>query len=165
MNQKTIILGIFGVLGLLAMIGWSWNSQAIVDAHAPKNEKSSLAVSETMYDFGTISMANGNVSHVFKVSNSTDHDIEVKTVETSCMCTNAYIESESGEKGPFGMPGMGHVVPANEIIEAGKSIGIKVVYDPNAHGPAGVGSIDRLVYLTDDLGATLQLEIKTIVTP
>ncbi|MBU6414743.1 hypothetical protein KGQ34_00665, partial [Patescibacteria group bacterium] len=86
-------------------------------------------------------------------------------VITSCMCTNAYIESVGREKGPFGMEGMGYVPPANEIIKAGESRGIKVVYDPNAHGPAGVGAIDRLIYLTDGTGGTLQLEIKAEVTP
>ena len=55
--------------------------------------------------------------------------------------------------------------PANEIIKAGESRKIRVVYDPNAHGPAGVGQIDRFIELTDSNGAKLQLEIKANVTP
>ena len=117
------------------------------------------------YDFGTISMKDGLVSHIFKVKNSSDKDIVVKKVSTSCMCTSAYIESVGGEKGPFGMEGMGYVPSANEVIKTGESRDIKVVYDPNAHGPAGVGTIDRLIYLTDASGSTFQLEIKAEVTP
>mgnify|MGYP001618214936 FL=1 len=83
------------------------------------------------------------------------------------MCTTAYIIRENGSKSrPFGMPGHGGAVPrANEIIKAGESRDIEVVYDPNAHGPAGVGRIDRLVYLEDADGNKLQFEIKANVTP
>ena len=110
-------------------------------------------------------MANGKVSYVFKVSNGADKDVFVKTVNTSCMCTEAYIESESGEKGPFKMSSMGFVPPANETIKAGETRDIKVVFDPAAHGPAGVGAISRQVYVIDDSGRTLTLNIKAVVTP
>ena len=82
------------------------------------------------------------------------------------MCTTAYLIGPQGEKGPFGMPGHGGAVrPANEIIKAGEGRDVKVVFDPNAHGPAGVGAIDRSIYLTDDAGDTLELGIKVVVTP
>ena len=162
--NKTIIIFILAIAGL---VWWGRSNQASgpSQAGAGTNGNSSLIASETFYDFGTISMKNGLVSHIFKVTNSTGRDIEVKTVNTSCMFTKAYIESVSGEKGPFGMPGMGFVPPANELIKAGDSRDIKVVYDPNAHGPAGVGAIDRFVYLTDANGETLGFEIKAVVTP
>ena len=81
------------------------------------------------------------------------------------MCTNAYIVNGGRETGPFGMQGMGFVPPANELIKAGESRDIKVVYDPNAHGPSGVGAIDRYVFLTDEAAGKIQLEIKALVTP
>jgi len=122
-------------------------------------------VSEELFNFGTITMKDGLVDHVFRITNSSDEDIYVKKIHTSCMCTTAYLEDSTGEKGPFGMEGMGYLPPANETIRAGESRNIKVVYDPNAHGPAGVGAIDRFVYLTDASGDTLQFEIKAVVTP
>lgn len=126
---------------------------------------SELQAPEKFYDFGTISMAKGNVEKRFKITNTTDKDIFVKTVTTSCMCTSAYIINNGAEKGPFKMPGMGYVPPANETIKAGEYMDVKVVYDPAAHGPAGVGIIDRFVYLTDSNGGKMQLEIKANVTP
>jgi hypothetical protein len=57
------------------------------------------------------------------------------------------------------------VPKANELIKAGSSLDIEVVYDPAAHGPAGVGAVDRFVYLTEPNGGTLELEIKAVVTP
>lgn len=125
-----------------------------------------LVAPETFYDFGTISMKNGLVTKEFTVANPTDEDIVVSTLVTSCMCTKASIVRPDGStKGPFGMPGMGVVPPANETIKAGESRMIRVVYDPNAHGPAGVGRIDRFVTLTDASGNALRFEIKALVTP
>ncbi|HEY4523350.1 MAG TPA: DUF1573 domain-containing protein [Candidatus Paceibacterota bacterium] len=162
--KKTIIISVGFVLGLVGLVFWGMNSQT---AGVPQNPGaiSSLMALEKLYDFGTISMKNGLVSRVFKVTNSSDKDIYVKKISTSCMCTKAYIGGVNGEKGPFGMESMGYLPPANETIRAGESRDVKVVYDPNAHGPAGVGVIDRFVYLTDASGGTLQLEIKAVVTP
>lgn len=110
-------------------------------------------------------MANGKVSKEFGITNSTKEDVTLVTLTTSCMCTSAYIENSGAERGPFGMPGMGFVPPANEVVRAGGAFTVKVVYDPAAHGPAGVGPIDRFVYLTDSNGGALRFEIKAIVTP
>lgn len=162
--KKTIIISIVIVFGLVGIMFWGRNRQT-TEVTQTSGAISSLTAPETLYDFGTISMKNGLASHTFKITNSSDKDIYIKKVFTSCMCTSAYIESPNGEKGPFGMEGMGYVPPANETIKVGESLDIKVVYDPNAHGPAGVGTIDRLVYLTDASGGTLQLEIKAEVTP
>ena len=165
-SDKTMwIIGI--VLTLLVFVGIfiAGKGGANPGQSKPGDKPGQLQVSETLHDFGTISMANGKVDYTFKITNKTDKDIDIKTLTTSCMCTNAYIENAGVEKGPFGMPGMGYVPPANELVKAGESRDIKVVYDPAAHGPAGVGAIDRFIYLTDDAGGTNQLEIKANVTP
>jgi hypothetical protein len=129
-------------------------------------EESVLTASEKLYDFGTISMKNGDVAKEFLITNPTDKDVFIPSLVTSCMCTKAFIvEPDGTSKGPFGMPGMGYVPPANETIKSGDSRIIRVVYDPNAHGPAGVGKIDRFITLTDASGGKIQLEIKALVTP
>jgi hypothetical protein len=176
MNNKTTILSvlvIFGVIGLLFVLGGrsNQNNQNNQTTGIPQTSKadgavSSLTAPEKFYDFGTISMKNGNVSKMFKVSNLTDKDIFIPNLTTSCMCTNAYlVQLDGNKKGPFGMTGMGFVPKLNETIKAGESRDIEVVYDPNAHGPAGVGLIDRFVYLADNSNNALQFEIKAKVTP
>lgn len=165
MNKKAIaiILVIIGTLGLMFLAGRTAPRPSVV---APSGLESELVVSEKLYDFGTISMKDGYAIKDFVVSNSTEKDIFVPSLVTSCMCTKAFlVESDGSTKGPFGMPGMGYVPPANETIKAGESQVVRVVYDPNAHGPAGVGPIRRAIILTDDTGGTLNLEIKAMVTP
>ncbi len=169
--NKTIVVSAVVVLGLFSLMWWSKPTTTPVDgSNANTNSnpetKNALTAEEKLYDFGTISMANGKVTKVFKVTNSASEDITIKNIETSCMCTTAYLETASGEKGPFGMPGHGGgATKTNEIVKAGESRELKVIYDPNAHGPAGVGTIDRFIYLTDASGKILELEIKAIVTP
>jgi hypothetical protein len=163
--NKTITITLLIVVALLGVMFLGQRNAAQTPTPAQANAKSSLTASEILYDFGTISMANGNVSHCFSVTNPTAQDITVEDLTTSCMCTSAYIVNGTGKQGPFGMPGMGYVPKANMLIKAGETRQIDVVYDPNAHGPAGVGTIDRFVYLASKNAGTLQLEIKAVVTP
>jgi len=165
--KNTIITIAIISAGLLGLI-W-WGSQNTVGSSSSSQEQtggeSVIVTSEKLYDFGTISMSKGKVTHTFAVTNPTGKDILVSNLTTSCMCTAAYIVDGSSKIGPFGMPGMGFVPKANMLIKAGGTRNIDVVYDPNAHGPAGIGSIDRFVYLGEADGKTLQLEIKALVTP
>lgn len=178
MNKQKVVSLLVIILGLAGLVWWSKS----VDSNAPPANQtnsgtvsgSALTAEETFYDFGTISMKNGNVSTIFKVTNSGTEEVNLTNVSTSCMCTAAYILKVGGGKiGPFGMPGHGGNVSmpghgngaAGEVIPAGESRDIEVVYDPNAHGPAGVGMVDRFIYLQTENGQKLELEIKANVTP
>ncbi|MEK7547078.1 MAG: DUF1573 domain-containing protein [Patescibacteria group bacterium] len=169
--KKTITIISLTSIGLLGLMWWgaqnSINSSAntIHPLQQQSGTETALIALEKLYDFGTISMAKGNVSHTFAVTNPTDKDIIVSDLVTSCMCTAAYIVEGNSKIGPFGMVGMGYLPKANMLIKAGETRSVDVVYDPNAHGPAGVGFVDRFVNLTDANGGTLQLEIKAVVTP
>ncbi len=171
MKTKTIISTLVVILFIAGLYVWGYSikggpTSSVQGTSTSNVSKGSLTVSEKLYDFGAIKINDGNVETKFKITNSTDKDVNLESVTTSCMCTIAYIEGVNGEKGPFGMVGHGgSVSKANEIIKAGESRDIRVVYDPLAHGPAGVGQINRFIYLTDDSGNTLQLEIKATVTP
>ena len=170
MKPKTIITVLIAALVFAGMFAWGYAGKggtvSSVQNAGGSNTGSLLIAPESLYDFGTISMKNGDVSYDFIITNPTGKDIMVPTLVTSCMCTSALIVGTDGSiKGPFRMPGMGYVPPANEVIKAGESRIIRVVYNPNAHGPAGVGRINRFAILTDESDNTLQLEIKAVVTP
>lgn len=152
------------VLAIGGLFVWGRVNQAD-PLEAASRSASALTVAETLFDFGTISMAAGVVDTVFEVANPTERDITLTSLTTSCMCTNAFIQKGGERRGPFGMPGHVSVPLANEVIPAGKTLAIVVAYDPNAHGPAGVGVVDRFIYLIDDAGGQLTLEVKAMVTP
>lgn len=173
MNKTILFIGALVVLVIIGLMVWgrsaassSPGAQPANHAAAPEGSaQSPLTASETLYDFGTISMKNYLVEHKFTITNNTSAPVFVPTIYTSCMCTTAYLETPTGEKGPFGMQGMGYVPPSNETIASGESRELRVVYDPNAHGPAGVGSVDRFVYVEDETGGVLAFEVKAVVTP
>ena len=167
MNYKAII-GIF--VGTIVVIsGLIWLGQPTADQNDSQasSTESLLKSDETNFDFGTISMANGKVSHEFKISNSSEQSININKIYTSCMCTVANFKFNAKIYGLFGMSGHGGgaLTTANITLNPGDSGSLDVIYDPNAHGPAGVGAIDRFVYVEDKNGGKLELEIKTVVTP
>ncbi|MFA6536731.1 MAG: DUF1573 domain-containing protein [Candidatus Paceibacterota bacterium] len=183
MKLKIVIIAVLTLLILVFILVWGYpknvkntgntNTASVGDvdpsfhpAIGYDTATSTLYAPEIFYDFGTISMKDGNVEKDFTITNPTANDINLKKVTTSCMCTKAILIREDGStKGPFGMPGMGYVPPANEIIKAGESRVIRAIYDPNAHGPAGVGVIGRFINLEDEAGNAIQLEIKALVKP
>jgi len=169
--KKSVI--VTTALIILAGGGFMWWTSNATDApagapahsQAEAYTKSALAASEQIYDFGLISMKKGNVNYAFKVTNPTDKDIMINDVATSCMCTTAYLVEGIKKLGPFGMPGMGPSTKTNKIIKAGGIMYVDVVFDPNAHGPAGVGPLEREIQLTEADGSILRLEIKGMVKP
>ena len=110
-------------------------------------------------------MKAGVVSHDFVFTNNSAEPLTITQIYTSCMCTTAIIKSNQGAVGPFSMPGHGLTRPANIVLAAAETATIKVTFDPAAHGPAGVGSINRTVTLEGEAGKLLDLTFSAVVTP
>lgn len=124
-----------------------------------------LSSSESRFDFGSISMAAGKVSHRFFIANRGEAPIMIKKLYTSCMCTTAEFVKGIRRFGPFGMPGHGDIASVNQSFVPGERGYVEVVFDPAAHGPAGVGPIERVVTIESDAQAPLQLAFSAYVTP
>lgn len=132
-----------------------------VEAEAPRT----LKANETNFDFGTISMAAGNVSHRYWIRNTGDQPITVRKMYTSCMCTTATL-IKGGKKSPtVGMPGHGFMPTLNETLAPNEAAMVEVVFDPAAHGPAGIGRTERLVTIQTDRERPLELAFVVNVTP
>ena len=119
------------------------------------------------YDFGLVSMAKGNVEHDFAITNTTDSDITINQAETSCMCTEVLLKLPDGkEMGPYGMPGHGSSFSRSvgAVIKPGEVIFVRVIFNPAAHGPAGIGKIERVVTLSSGRGP-LTMQFRAEVTP
>ena len=61
------------------------------------------------------------------------------------MCTEATLVTSTGKRGPFGMPGHAPIPAISERLAPGEMAEVDVVFDPAAHGPAGIGRIERNV--------------------
>lgn len=105
-----------------------------------------LSLDDLDHDWGDISIDGGDVEHGFHFKNDSEEELVLNGVETSCMCTTAYIELPDGTISPtFGM----HNNPSwTYVVEPGEEFEIEVYFDPMAHGPDAVGPVKRGVYLS-----------------
>ena len=164
-KNNYIIIGIISILALTGLIWFarpspSGNNLANVSSGSPDD----LAAEESDFDFGQVSMAAGKVSHVFKIKNTGGEVLTVSKLYTSCMCTVASLISGGKKFGPFGMAGHGFIPKINASVASGSEADVEVVFDPAAHGPAGVGPIERVIYLETSAGEK-QFGIKAVVIP
>jgi hypothetical protein len=63
------------------------------------------------------------------------------------------------------MPGHGSIPTFDQRLEPNQEASIEVEYDPNAHGPSGVGRIERSVIIEGRDGKLVTLNIIANVTP
>jgi len=156
-------LGI-GVLGLAGLI-WlaSAGSSGVKNAQGTSN--GFLSAEETSFDFGNVSMAKGKVSHIFKIKNNSSEAVDVTKLYTSCMCTQVTLINKNSKKGPFGMAGMSFIPEIQETINSGSEAEVEVVFNPAAHGPAGLGRIQRTISLENNSKSRLDISISASVTP
>lgn len=168
MNTKTITIAALALVGLFGLMWWGSTvprADTTTETAHIGGATSTLSASETAYDFGSISMAKGKVTHRFAVKNTGAEPILVQKIYTSCMCTEASLITASKTFGPYGMPGHGFVPSVNQTLAPNEEASVEVVFDPAAHGPAGVGKIQRAVMVENSAGSPLQFQFSALVTP
>ncbi len=104
-------------------------------------------------DIGKVTYGGGIVSKVYEIKNDTGRDIELKKIVTSCMCTKARVKFMDKTTKFYAMEMNGDKNPIiNYDFPAGSSATVEFNFDPAAHGPAGIGPIDRVITLYFDAG-------------
>ena len=165
--NKNIIIGI--VAGALVFAGIVWIARPDVNdksaAVLQLNSNGVLSVQEQSFDFGSISMAAGPVTHTFAVKNTGADPVNISKMYTSCMCTTSVLQKGEKRFGPYGMPGHGFIPKMNAVVDSGEEVLVDVTFDPAAHGPAGVGTIQRVVILENSAGENMEFQISANVTP
>ena len=155
-----VVVIVIGIIAGLAGEGDN-NGGGSVDGKTAK-----LNFGERRYDFGQVSMARGKVSHGFKFKNEGEGELTIDDLSTSCMCTSAALII-SGKKGPsYGMPMAGQVnIPFfSEQLKPGEEAELEVTFDPNAHGPDGVGPITRSITLVSNDSGINKSKTDLIIT-
>jgi hypothetical protein len=163
--KPLIIIGIvIAALGGLAFIARPRSTASSLPSPMPV-AAGSVTVSERSFDFGSISMAKGMVMKAITVRNTGGSAATLGKLYTSCMCTSASLALAGENYGPYGMEGMGYIPKIGKELPAGQEATITVMFDPNAHGPAGVGHIERVVTLEVDGDSPVTVDFSADVTP
>lgn len=163
--MKNILIYVIAVIAIISGVVWFARPSQDSNLDPTAAVVSTLSTAENKYDFGTISMANGNVNKTFTLTNSSSDPVLIEKIYTSCMCTSASLILNGQKFGPFGMPGHSLVPKVNKTLGADEGAEIEVVFDPKAHGPAGVGPIERVIFVEEKGRQPLELNIKAMVTP
>ncbi len=171
MKNLIILISIIAVL-IVGLFFWKGNKSSSTGngvLATIQGDATQATITEPIpaYDFGLVSMAKGNVEHDFAITNTTNSDITINQAETSCMCTEVLLRLPDGkEMGPYGMSGHGSNFSRSvgAVIKPGEVITVKVIFDPAAHGPAGIGKIERAVTLSSGRGP-ITMQFRAEVTP
>lgn len=166
MKSKNIIIFAVIIVAVFVGLGFFWSRDSgEAGKEVQAGSVSILNALERSFDFGTISMRDGNVSKTFELKNEGSDPILISKVYTSCMCTTAKVIMSGGkEVGPFGMPGHGGISRANIEVRAGETIRVEAIFNPAAHGPSGVGLAQRVIYLETNSGQTPKVELNFTAT-
>lgn len=165
MNNKQMLITIGGVAAAIGIFFLLADYSVPVDQKSDIPEPMMLSAAETMYDFGDVSMAKGKVTRNFKVANNSGQPVNIGRVYTSCMCTEAKLMMGGESFGPYGMPGHGMTSSINKTMVPGSEADVEAIFDPAAHGPAGIGPVERAIYIETKNGAPLELKFRANVTP
>jgi len=171
-NMKVVLIAGTGFLAIGSMILAAMpepvaKPSAAVWAKAgdPANSSGTLQSAEKSFRFGSISMGAGKVAHSYWIRNTGAAPVTISKLYTSCMCTTAALVKAGKKSAPFGMPGHGVFPSLNEPMSPGEEAFVEVVFDPAAHGPAGIGPIERVVTIENSAGRPLELAFNANVTP
>lgn len=134
------------------------------DPGVPRTPGQLIAI-RTRYNFGTVSMARGKVTTVFRITNTGTDPVIIRKLSTSCMCTTAALVKNGKSSEAFGMAGHTPIPTIDVPLTSKDDAAIEVVFDPAAHGPAGVGPIERVVTVENSAGQPLELQFAALVTP
>ena len=164
-KQTSIIFGIGALIIVLGGVLMYAEPDEHPNADTSTEIENVLTADRPLHDFGTISMKDGKVKTTFKIKNDKAEVIQMQKLYTSCMCTEASLKINGGNLGPFGMPGHGAFPTFKEVLEPNQEVQIEVEFDPNAHGPSGVGVIERMAILEGPKGQLVSVGIRANVTP
>jgi hypothetical protein len=100
------------------------------------------AVEETSFDWGQVPINGGDVVKTFAITNEGKQPLKLYNIQTSCICTTAQLILGQKKSARFGMH-----QPSSAVfeVEPGQTANLEVVFDPDFHGPGGLGPISRQV--------------------
>jgi hypothetical protein len=169
MTQRNILYVLIAFTVIVVVLGIVVSQDNITASRpgsaGPVTAAGPLFSPQPFYDFGNVSMAAGKVSHKFRIRNAGETATTITKLYTSCMCTEATLITPAGRKGPFGMPGHGTMPSISERLAPGAEAQVEIVFDPAAHGPAGIGLTERIISIKSGPDQPLELRFSAMVRP
>lgn len=146
--NKWFLIGVLvftvAVIGAAVIISGS-GSPSDAKAVLEQTNGSKIAIDHMQKTVGNIPYSGGILYHSFPIQNTGTKDLKIANLGTSCHCTKAFLRIGKTDGPEFGMKGSS--VPSNwtGILKPGEKGEIIAAFDPAFHGPAGIGSVTRII--------------------
>ena len=146
-----LLVGGFAFLMTRASSGSNSNGK---DSYINNVEAANLGASPSgRIDLGKVPYRGGIISKSFDIKNTSTSAIKLRKITTSCMCTVAKVKLGNKETKFYGMEMNGDLNPLLDFdLPAGETAQVIFEFDPAAHGPQGIGAVDRVIMIFFDVG-------------
>ncbi len=165
MSKETkFIIGV-ALLTIAVIIGLAFfmSAKGSKEKTLVTTEVQGVEASPVHYELGDVPIKGGVVTKEYELKNTSEKDLELIKIVTSCMCTSASVRVGDKETRFFAMEMGGDKNPLISVkLKKGEVSKVTVRFDPAAHGPQGVGPFDRIVWLYFD-GGMKELTFKGVV--
>ena len=133
-----VIVGTAVLIGGGALVADKLDASSAIQPSADAK----AAVGERSHSWGDIPISGGNKEASFTIANEGATPLRLFNVSTSCMCTTAQLTVGGKTSPAFGMHDSSRYVTE---VPPGEAATLTVVFDPDFHGPQGIGAITRYV--------------------
>ena len=149
--MKKFIIGVVGFSVFILAGGIYLFAKTPSRANLEKEAGAKIGIDHREFSFGTVRLSSGIVVHRYPIKNIGTKDLKIANLASSCACTKVYFKSSTQESPRASMKGMTRITDWVGILKPGESAEIIMEFDPNFHGPTGVGKITRsLSFETND---------------
>lgn len=149
-----VIIGTIVLIGGLAFVMTKSAGGGGGDKFIQNVEAAEITASPSgILNLGQVAYGGGIVSKSFDIKNTSGKSIKLRKITTSCMCTTAKVRIGDKETRLFGMEMNGDLNPlVDHDLPAGATAQVIFNFDPAAHGPQGIGAVDRVITVFFDVG-------------
>ncbi len=163
MSNKKILIGFIVVTFLILGGGvFILSKTSIVGQVNGVSANAKFLAPEKSFDWGQIALSGPDATKTFIIKNTGTDTLKLTNIKTSCACTKAQMVID-GKSSPF----FGMHTPSSWVGEVlpGKEASLTVIFDPDFHGPSGIGAIERLISLetNDAENQKVEFSLKGVV--
>lgn len=149
----TIVIITAAVFWISKISGGTSGTNPNVDRFVNNVQAQGITINRESIDIGKVAYGGGIVSNSYEIKNTTDKMVKLRKIVTSCMCTKARVKFGDKNTKFYAMEMNGDKNPIIDYdFPAGATAQVEFNFDPAAHGPAGIGLIDRVITLYFDTG-------------
>lgn len=156
MNDKKVLIGFILVTVLILFGGVFILTKTTTGGQINGvSANAKLTADEKTFDWGEIAYSGPDATKTFTIKNTGTEILKLTNIKTSCACTKAQVIIDGKSSPYFSMhttsSWMGEIPP-------GKEASLTVIFDPDFHGPSGVGAVERIISMETNDASNKKVE-------